>query len=66
MAHTQRSRNPRTVMADGGRRRNQKTQEKWLQVRICMGNGKLPNGQMVGQGLEGKILEYKRQQKLGN
>ncbi|XP_078288696.1 uncharacterized protein LOC132683477 [Panthera onca] len=32
MAHTQRSRNPRTVMADGGRRRNQKTREKWLQV----------------------------------
>lgn len=53
-------------MADGERRRNQKTQEKWLQVRIYMGNGKLPNGQMVGQGLEGKILEYKRQQKLGN
>ena len=50
-------------MANGGRR-NQKTQEKGLEVGIYVGNGKLPNGWMVGQGLEGDIWEDRGQQKL--
>lgn len=53
------------TVADGERRK-QKTQDKWLEVRAYMGNGKLPNGWMVARGVGGEILEDRGQQKLEN